>query len=138
MTHETNHPDAARPPSTIDFPQLARLLAAHRGSQSLRDLAAEIGDVSMSTLARVEGERLTDITMSTFLRLCDWLGVPPTRLIRHARTGTPPSLDSLDWLALQIRHDPALDPRAARILAAMITAGYQALQRESTRSTTDD
>lgn len=57
----------------IDTSKLSGAVRARRGARSLRDVEAEAG-VSFKTLARVEGGHTPDLT--SFMRLCEWLGVP--------------------------------------------------------------
>ena len=60
--------------SVIDRQSLAAAVRAKRGDRGLRATAAEIGQLSPSTLSRVEGaEKPPDL--ETYARLCRWLGV---------------------------------------------------------------
>lgn len=54
--------------------QLGQLARKERGARGLRETAAEIG-VSPATLMRIENGRTPDVT--TFGKLCAWLGIPP-------------------------------------------------------------
>ncbi|NET54488.1 MAG: helix-turn-helix transcriptional regulator, partial [Merismopedia sp. SIO2A8] len=65
----------------LDLNRLATLTRSRRGSLGLRAAAKEIGNVSTSTLSRVENGKMPD--METFLALCDWLEVPPASLIKN-------------------------------------------------------
>lgn len=60
--------------SYLDIERLASLVRSKRGSRGLRETAKEIGNVSPSTLSRVENGKTPD--MDTFLAICDWLEVP--------------------------------------------------------------
>ncbi len=61
--------------STFDVQRLAILVRAKREHHGLREIAREIGNVSASTLSRLDNGKTPD--MDTFLRLCDWLQVAP-------------------------------------------------------------
>lgn len=64
----------------FDTPTLAAYVRAKRGQRNLREVAAEIGTVSPSTLSRIERGLAPDI--QTFLLLCDWLEQPTSTFIR--------------------------------------------------------
>ena len=119
--------------STVDFPRLAKLVKTKRKGRGLRETAQEIGDVSPSTLSRVESERLEDITVSTLLNLCDWLGISPANVIRDKGRKKPPAADLPDRVELELRESD-LDERGALVLAKMFAAAYAVL-REPTSST---
>lgn len=42
---------------------------------SLTEVAEEIGDISVSTLSRLEGK--SKIDMDTFAKVCGWMGAKP-------------------------------------------------------------
>jgi len=69
----------------FDAPTLAAYVRAKRGQRGLREVAAEIGTVSPSTLSRMERGAVSDI--ETFLRICDWLQMPTSAFI-HSPTST--------------------------------------------------
>lgn len=111
--------------SYINFAKLAALVRAKRGSKGLREAAEEIGDVSPSTLSRIEGERVDDIASSTLLSMCDWLGISPAEVIEDAGDAPPPSIDIADAVDLQLRADRDLDPAMAKMLSEMFKAAYR-------------
>lgn len=111
--------------SSINFGKLAAMMKAKRQGRGLREVAEEIGDVSPSTLSRIEGERVNDMAMSTFLLICDWLGAMPTDLIVSDTSDNPPEIGSEDELYLQLRASKELNPKTAEILAEMLKAAYQ-------------
>lgn len=114
--------------SYVDLDRLAALVKAKRNERGLRDTAQEIGDVSPSTLSRVENGKMTD--METFLRLCDWLEISPNELIKDAKDEQPPSISTPDAIALHLRADSRLDPAEARLLERMFKAAYEQAVRE--------
>ena len=116
--------------SKIDFQKLAKLVEAKRGSRGLRETAAAIGDVSPSTLSRIEGERVTDMAMSTFLRVCDWLEVDPADLLMVPQTAKSAELDEGREIELQLRGSKDLSPETANLLADFVRTAYQSAERQ--------
>jgi hypothetical protein len=47
--------------SSLDIEKLSSLVRSKRGNKGLRDIAKEIGNVSSSTLSRVENGKIPDI-----------------------------------------------------------------------------
>lgn len=107
----------------LDTERLASLVKTKRGSRGLRDTAKEIGNVSPSTISRVENGKTPD--METFLALCDWLEVPPAELIKN--TEEEETLDTPDAISIQLRADKNLDPAIANALASLVKAAYKDL-----------
>lgn len=118
--------------SYINFAKLAALLRAKRDSKGLREVAEEIGNVSPSTLSRIEGERVDDIASSTLLSLCDWLGISPADVIEEIKVATPPVIDLVDSVDLQLRADHDLDPTMAKMLSEMFKAAYREAKKNPT------
>ena len=59
----------------FDHEKLSIALRMKRGERSLQKAADEIGDISATTLHRIErGEQRPDL--DTYAKLCDWMGVP--------------------------------------------------------------
>lgn len=112
--------------SQLDVARLATMVRTKRATRGLREIAAEIGNVSPSTLSRVENGRVPD--METFLLLCDWLEVAPAEFFRSGED-SPPEKTSAESIALQLRADKNLDPTTANTLATIIQAAYQELSR---------
>jgi transcriptional regulator with XRE-family HTH domain len=77
------------------------------------------------TLSRVEGGSQPDL--ATFLRLCDWLRVPPEEFfVRGARRET----DTLEAVTRHLVTDPALDQDAAQRIARVVRDMYAALAKK--------
>lgn len=109
----------------LDMDRLARLVKTKRASKGLREVATEIGNVSPSTLSRVENGRVPD--METFLLLCDWLGIAPAEFFAgdvSAEERSPAAS-----IEIQLRADKNLDPVTANALATIVRAAYQELSR---------
>ena len=120
--------------SYIDFARLAKLVKSKRGDKGLREVAEEIGDISPSTLSRIEGERVNDVAGSTLLRICDWLDVAPSEIIKDTGDSPPPEIDIPSSVELQLRADKGLDPTMAKMLSEMFKAAY----REAKKSDSDE
>lgn len=108
----------------LDTDRLATLLRAKRAGRGLRDIADEIGDVSPSTLSRVENGKAPDL--NTFLLICDWLQVAPDELLREENL-TRQETNPLEEVALLLRSNKNLDSVTAKTLATVIKAAYQSL-----------
>lgn len=118
----------------LNIERLARLVKSKRANKGLREVAAEIGNVSPSTLSRVENGRIPD--METFLLICDWLEVAPAEFFS---TDTPtPETTPAEAIELQLRADKNLDPMTAHALAAIVRATYTELSRQQRPSKDED
>lgn len=115
--------------SYIDFARLSKLVKAKRGDRGLREIAEEIGDISPSTLSRIEGERVDDVASSTLLRICDWLDVAPSEIIKNAGDSPPPDIDLPSFVDLQLRAKKDLDPATAKMLSEMFKAAYREAEK---------
>ncbi len=120
--------------SYIDFVRLAKLVKAKRGNRGLREIAVEIGEISPSTLSRIEGERINDMASSTFLQVCDWLEISPSELIMETQDSEPPDIDIPDSIDLQLRAAKDLNPMTAKILSDVFKATYQAIKQNDANS----
>lgn len=111
----------------LDSMLLATMVRNQRGMLGLREVAALLGDVSPATLSRVENEQPVDLT--TFLRLCDWLRVPPAEFLRSTDDPAPP-FGTVRAIELHLLADPHLDPAGARALVDVVRAAYPNLRRQ--------
>lgn len=104
---------------------LRELVRERRGSLSLRQTAEEVG-VSFSTLTRVEAGAQPDLT--SFTKICAWLGVAPSRFF------SPVAERDVDPLELAITHlhqDPRLTADAANSMADMLKQMYSVLAQST-------
>jgi transcriptional regulator with XRE-family HTH domain len=106
--------------SYLDINLLATMVRARRGRLPLHEIALEIGNISPSTLSRIENGKMPD--METFLLLCDWLQVPVTELIKSTESF---SVNNSDAITMQLQADKNLDPAVANALAVLIKAAYK-------------
>lgn len=115
--------------------QLVALLKAKRGKRGLREVAEEIGNVSASTLSRVEKGKMPDL--DTFIHLCDWLKISPDQFFKtdenkplpqeESRPPISPGMSTPEIVEVHFRADKELDPDTAEALANMVNAAYNAI-----------
>lgn len=113
--------DTSGPIERLDVAQLGSMLREHRGGLSLRQAAAD-AYVSFSTFSRVESGSQPDLT--SFMLLCAWLGVPPSRFFAPI---APREVNPIDEAISHIAADPRLEPEAAGKIADMLRTMYNAL-----------
>lgn len=110
----------------VDTARLAAMVRARRGTMGLRAAAAEIGEVSPSTLSRIEQGRMPDL--ETFFRLCRWLGVSADTLAAEEPTknasGRPSSV--AEQVEVYLRADQTLPPETVNALVRMVQLAYEA------------
>lgn len=117
--------------------RLAVQVKAKRGKRGLREIAEEIGDVSASTLSRIEQGKMPDL--DTFMRLCEWLQVSPRDFFdsnsvegMDSTTATgavlSPTLSTPEIIEVHLRADRELDPETATALANMVRVTYDAIR----------
>lgn len=114
----------------LDTNLLAARVKTKRGKKGLRDTAKEIGNISSSTLSRVENGKMPD--METFLLLCNWLQVSPAELFKKTEEFEAPSdLNTLETIEIQLRASKKLDPAVANALAELVKAAYRDNSQQS-------
>ena len=109
----------------LHIDRLATMVRTKRANRGLRETALEIGNVSPSTLSRVENLRMPD--METFLLLCDWLHVAPAEFF--SEDASVPGKTSAESIEIHLRADKNLDPATANVLATIVRAAYQEMSR---------
>ncbi len=114
---------------SIDFGALARLVRGTRGNRGLREAAELIGGISPSTLSRIEGQRMEDMNVSTFLRVCEWIETDPADLILGSGKQQGDGEDTITAVQTQLRAAQDIDPRTAQILADMVRGAYDAAKQ---------
>lgn len=113
--------------SEVDVQALAAMVRAKRGGLGLRAAAREIGEISASTLSRVEQGNVPDL--DTFVRLCRWLGVESQQFYVHTGNKVPERPSTPETIEAHLRADRALDPETADAMARMIRLLYSAAIR---------
>ena len=115
MSSESQHPDIQR---------LAAMLKARRGTRGLRSVAQEIGDVSASTLSRIEQGGVPDL--ETYLRICHWLGLPsepPPGLA--SKSTTTETANTPELIEAHFRAEKVLPLETIDALSNMIRQAYK-------------
>jgi transcriptional regulator with XRE-family HTH domain len=111
----------------VDMDLFTAYLKARRGEMGLREAAHQIGDISPATLSRIENGRVPD--MDVFLRLCDWIGLPPETVL--SREDAPSETASTpEVIEAHLRADRTLDESTAEAIARMVKAAYELGQRK--------
>ena len=108
----------------LDIPYLAALIKTKRGSRGLREIAQEIGEISPSTLSRIENGKVPD--MDTFLRICDWLQVSSEEFIKETQESQENQIATIDRIEGYLRADRELAPETAEALANLMKIAYKA------------
>lgn len=112
----------------LDTEKLARMVKSKRGDQGLRVVAKEIGDVSSSTLSRIEQGSIPDV--NTFLLLCNWLEVPTDTFIISEQTQQQESeTNTAEKIVAHLRADRVLPKTTATALIEMIQLAYRQVNR---------
>jgi transcriptional regulator with XRE-family HTH domain len=107
---------------------------ARRGQTGLRDVAQQIGNVSPSTLSRLErGASLNG--MDVFVKLCNWMGVPARAFFIEAASegeaiAGPSNLERIEAL---LRTDKLLDHRTAEAIVQLVRSVYGLANNDATK-----
>lgn len=109
----------------LNIEKLASMVRSKRGNLGLRTVAKEIGDVSASTLSRVEQGYLPDI--QTFFKLCAWLEVSTD----YFKTPFNNTESNERDIVAHLRADRNLDSSTSESLIKMITLAYEQKKRNS-------
>ena len=104
--------------SQLDTAKLAKMIKSKRGSKGLRTIAEEIGNVSASTLSRIEQGKLPDV--DTFLKICYWLNVSPEMFHKKSKV----IVSDRDKIEAHLRADKNLDEETANAVIHMIDLAY--------------
>ncbi|MBA2397018.1 MAG: helix-turn-helix transcriptional regulator [Ktedonobacteraceae bacterium] len=108
----------------FDAYQFAAMVKSKRGERGLREVASEIGSVSISTLSRIENEHIPDL--ETFFLLCDWLCLPPRLFLKDTQEKEEAG-STIERIAALLRADGMLEAWRAEALIAMLEAAYLAV-----------
>jgi transcriptional regulator with XRE-family HTH domain len=108
----------------VNVQKLAALVKTKRAGRPLRTVAEEIGEVSASTLSRVEQGNIPDL--DTFMRLCAWLGVSADDFRDPASETDPTMAAPSEVIEAHLRADRNLPPDAIEALSQMIRFAYKA------------
>jgi len=103
------------------------MIKENRGNKGLRETAKEIGEISATTLSRLENEHLPDI--QTYLRVCNWLNVPSDFFQQTDNNISSPSQKRT--IIAHLRADKLLPKKNATALINMIELAYAELEKQS-------
>lgn len=101
---------------------LSSLVKNKRGKKGLRDTAIDIGDISASTLSRIEQGKLPDL--DTFFKICKWLG-KNSDIFMENKKSTRNTSDVKDKISVHLRSDSTLSSETADALIKMIELAYK-------------
>lgn len=105
----------------LNTEKLSLMLKSKRGNKGLRAVAQEIGDVSASTLSRIEQGNLPDV--DTFIRLCKWLEISPQEFTED-EDSTYRKASTQEIILSHLRADRTLPPNTITALSEMINMAY--------------
>lgn len=110
--------------SQPDIQRLAAMLRARRGPRGLRSVAQEIGEVSASTLSRIEQGGVPDL--ATYLRICRWLGISSKSLPGLAsKSAVAAEANTPELIEAHFRAEKVLPPETIVALSNMIRQAYK-------------
>lgn len=114
----------------IDVARFADAVRGKRGKMGVRAASEAIGDVSPSTLSRIEQGRLPDL--DTYMKLCRWLGVTPTHFALTVAGDTDdekaPPVPLPEQFVMHLKADQTLKPETRQALATLIEMAYAAAE----------
>ena len=101
------------------------MLRAKRGDRGLRVVAQEIGDVSASTLSRIEQGGVPDL--DTYLSICRWLGITgePSRPLSGSEADAAVSASTPELIEAHFRAEKVLPAETIDALSKMIRQAYK-------------
>jgi transcriptional regulator with XRE-family HTH domain len=113
----------------INLPKLAAHLRTKRGKRGLREVAAEIGDISASTLSRIEQGSVPDV--GSFVRICSWLDMESSDFMTQSSAkpkaqDANQEADTPDVIEAHLRADRVLPQKTIDALSEMIRVAYKA------------
>jgi len=110
----------------INTDKFSGMVREKRKNRGLREIAIEIGDVSISTLSRIEQGKVPDV--DTFIKICKWLNISPETFINQNEQSflKEENLTIPEKIAIQLRADQTLSKQTVDALIQMINLAYLA------------
>lgn len=106
--------------TTLNNDLLSGMIKEKRGSRGLREVSKEIGNVSPSTLSRIENGKVPDV--DTFIKICKWLKKSTeTFVINHT---IEQKASSKEQIVAHLRAEKELEPKTVKMLVQMIELAY--------------
>lgn len=106
----------------LNTDKLSSMVKSKRGNRGLRAVAQEIGEVSASTLSRIEQGNVPDV--ETFLKICKWLDVSSEEFTDE-KSNNSSEISTQQIILAHLRADRTLSKKTVQALAEMITLAYQ-------------
>jgi len=107
----------------IDIDKLSEMIKSKRGSKGLRIVAKEIGNISASTLSRIELGNLPDL--ETFMLLCSWLEVSPEEFQNNEEK----KHTTQNKIVAHLRAERTLSKETTNALIEMINLAYNSKKK---------
>lgn len=108
--------------STLNTDLFSSMLKNRRGKKGLRAIAEEIGDVSFSTLSRVEQGKIPDI--DTYIKICKWLDVTTDTFIKEGGASIN-TASTKDMIIAHLRAERELSESTVETLISVIDLAYK-------------
>jgi transcriptional regulator with XRE-family HTH domain len=113
--------------SDIDIRKFAKQVRAKRGKRGLRVAAEEIGEITASTLSRIEHGNVPDL--HSFIRICRWLGLSTEFFTLDGQNDEQASSQiEPEIVSLHLRANRTLDPKTAKALVNMVQLAVAAVE----------
>lgn len=112
--------------SYIDMNLFLAQLKTKRTNINLRDAAKQIGDISASSLSRIENGKIPD--MEVFLRICDWLETSADNFIQSSEGRN--TANTPEVIEAHLKADKYLDDDTAEAIAEMVRRAYELNKRK--------
>lgn len=108
--------------SKLNTDLLSGMVKSKRGNLGLRIIAKEIGDISPTTLSRIEQGKIPDV--DTFIKICDWLEVSTDTFITKSMEKEKDISDQ-EYLIAHLRANRELSEETIDMLVRIIDMAYQ-------------
>ena len=122
----TNNPTLYLFMASLNTALFSTMIKEKRGDKGLRETAKEIGQVSATTLSRLENEHLPDI--ETYMRVCNWLNVPSDFF--QESDNTLHNTSQKKTIIAHLRAEKLLPKKNAAALINMIELAYAELEKQ--------
>lgn len=115
----------------FDAQLFATRIKVKRGNRSLRQTTKDIGetggDVSASTLLRLEQGKTPD--MKAFIAICDWLGTEPDEFMLTSQRPAEPS-DPMERIEFILRYETMIAPVKIEAIMIILRALYEYAEKD--------
>lgn len=108
--------------STLNTDLLASMLKSKRGNKGLRAISAEIGNVSISTLSRIEQGKIPNV--DTFIKICSWLDASPNSFVLSADRHQDKLVSNKEVVIAHLRAEKELDADTVDMIVKLVNLAY--------------